>query len=33
VNVAAGEVTCEPVADAVGLGYTPLETVLPLRVA
>jgi alanine dehydrogenase len=33
VNVAAGEVTCEPVADAVGLGYTPLETVLPVRVA
>jgi alanine dehydrogenase len=33
VNVAAGEVTCEPVAEAVGLGYTPLETVLPLRVA
>ncbi|HEY3764389.1 MAG TPA: alanine dehydrogenase [Gaiellales bacterium] len=33
VNVAAGEVTCEPVADAVGLRYTPLETVLPLRVA
>ena len=33
VNVAAGEVTYEPVADAVGVGYTPLETVLPLRVA
>ncbi|HEX3329501.1 MAG TPA: alanine dehydrogenase [Gaiellales bacterium] len=33
VNVAAGEVTCEPVADAVGSRYTPLETVLPLRVA
>ncbi len=33
VNVAAGEVTCEPVAEAVGLRYTPLETVLPLRVA
>jgi len=33
VNVAAGEVTCEPVADAVGVGYTPLEMVLPLRVA
>jgi alanine dehydrogenase len=33
VNVAAGEVTCEPVADAVGARYTPLETVLPLRVA
>ena len=33
VNVAAGEVTCQPVAEAVGLDYTPLETVLPLRVA
>jgi alanine dehydrogenase len=33
VNIAAGEVTCEPVAEAVGLGYTPLDTVLPLRVA
>ena len=33
VNVAAGEVTCEPVAEAVGTRYTPLETVLPLRVA
>jgi alanine dehydrogenase len=33
VNIAAGEVTCEPVADAVGIRYTPLETVLPLRVA
>jgi alanine dehydrogenase len=33
VNVAAGEVTCEPVAEAVGARYTPLETVLPLRVA
>jgi alanine dehydrogenase len=33
VNVAAGEVTCQPVAEAVGLGYTPLDTVLPLRVA
>ncbi len=33
VNVAAGEVTCEPVADAVGIRYTPLETVLPLRAA
>ena len=33
VNVAAGEVTYEPVADAVGVRYTPLETVLPLRVA
>jgi alanine dehydrogenase len=33
VNVAAGEVTCQPVAEAVGLEYTPLDTVLPLRVA
>jgi alanine dehydrogenase len=33
VNIAAGEVTYEPVADAVGIRYTPLETVLPLRVA
>ena len=33
MNVAAGEVTCEPVADAVGVRYTPLETVLPLRAA
>jgi alanine dehydrogenase len=33
VNVAAGEVTYEPVADAVGVRYTPLETVLPLKVA
>jgi alanine dehydrogenase len=33
VNVAAGEVTYEPVADAVEARYTPLETVLPLRVA
>jgi alanine dehydrogenase len=33
VNVAAGEVTCQPVAEAVGLAYTPLDTVLPLRVA
>jgi len=33
VNVAAGEVTCEPVAEAVAARYTPLETVLPLRVA
>jgi alanine dehydrogenase len=33
VNVAAGEVTYEPVADAVGARYSPLETVLPLRVA
>jgi alanine dehydrogenase len=30
VNVAAGEVTCRPVAEAVGLRYMPLETVLPL---
>ena len=33
VNVAAGEVTYEPVAEAVGIRYTPLETVLPLRAA
>jgi alanine dehydrogenase len=33
VNVAAGEVTYEPVAEAVEARYTPLETVLPLRVA
>jgi alanine dehydrogenase len=33
VNVAAGEVTYEPVADAVEARYTPLETVLPLKVA
>jgi alanine dehydrogenase len=33
VNVAAGEVTCQPVAEAVGLEYTPLDTVMPLRVA
>jgi alanine dehydrogenase len=33
VNVAAGEVTCRPVADAVGLRYTPLQTVLPLTAA
>jgi alanine dehydrogenase len=33
VNVAAGEVTCRPVAEAVGLPYTPLQTVLPLSVA
>ncbi|HEY2789881.1 MAG TPA: alanine dehydrogenase [Gaiellales bacterium] len=33
VNVAAGEVTCEPVADAVGTRYTPLDAVMPLRAA
>ncbi|MEP6640418.1 MAG: alanine dehydrogenase [Gaiellales bacterium] len=33
VNVAAGEVTCQPVAEAVGLEYTPLDRVMPLRVA
>ncbi len=33
VNVAGGEVTCEPVAEAVGVGYTPLESVLPLHAA
>jgi alanine dehydrogenase len=32
VNVAAGEVTCKPVAEAVGVGYTPLESVLPVNV-
>ena len=25
VNVAAGAITCEPVAEAVGLPYTPLD--------
>jgi alanine dehydrogenase len=33
VNVAAREVTCEPVADAVGVRYVPLETVLPVHTA
>ena len=33
VNVAAGEVTCRPVAEALDMRYSPLETVLPLRVA
>ncbi len=33
VNVAGGEVTCEPVAEAVGLPFTPLEGVLPVRAA
>jgi alanine dehydrogenase len=33
VNVAGGEVTCEPVAEAVGLRYTPLKNVLPVRAA
>jgi alanine dehydrogenase len=33
VNVAAGEVTCEPVAEAVGTRYTPLDAVMPLRAA
>ena len=33
VNVAGGEVTCEPVAEAVGLRYTPLDNVLPVRAA
>ncbi len=33
VNVAGGEVTCEPVAEAVGLRYTPLENVLPVPAA
>ncbi|HVN61477.1 MAG TPA: alanine dehydrogenase [Gaiellaceae bacterium] len=30
VNVIDGKVTCEPVAEAHGLAYTPLESVLPL---
>jgi len=30
VNVIDGRVTCEPVAEAHGLTYTPLESVLPL---
>ncbi len=33
VNVAGGEVTCEPVAEAVGVAYTPLESVLPVHAA
>ena len=33
VNVAAGEVTCRPVAEALDMPYSPLETVLPLSVA
>ena len=33
VNVAAGEVTCRPVAEALDMRYSPLETVLPLSVA
>jgi alanine dehydrogenase len=30
VNVAAGEVTCRPVAEALDMRYSPLEAVLPL---
>jgi alanine dehydrogenase len=33
VNVADGHVTCEPVAEAVGMEYTPLSQVLPLQAA
>jgi alanine dehydrogenase len=33
VNVADGRVTCEPVAEAVGMEYTPLSQVLPLQAA
>ena len=33
VNVADGLVTCEPVAEAVGMEYTPLSQVLPLQAA
>jgi alanine dehydrogenase len=33
VNVAEGRVTCEPVAEAVGMKYTPLSEVLPLQAA
>jgi alanine dehydrogenase len=33
VNVADGRVTCEPVAEAVGMEYTPLSRVLPLQAA
>src|SRR6476660_1906600 len=33
VNVADGRVTCEPVAEAVGMEYTPLSQVLPLQTA
>ena len=29
VNVAAGAITCAPVAEAIGLDYTPLEQALP----
>ena len=29
VNVISGRVTCQPVADAVGLPYTPLDQILP----
>ena len=33
VNVADGRITCEPVAEAVGMAYTPLSQVLPLQAA
>jgi alanine dehydrogenase len=33
VNVADGRITCEPVAEAVGMEYTPLSQVLPLQAA
>ena len=33
VNVADGRVTCEPVAEAVGMEYTPLSQVWPLQAA
>src|SRR3954451_4917202 len=33
VNVADGRVTCETVAEAVGMEYTPLSQVLPLQAA
>jgi len=33
VNVADGKITCEPVAEAVGMDYTPLSQVLPLQAA
>jgi len=33
VNVADGRITCEPVAEAVGMEYTPLSQVVPLQAA
>jgi alanine dehydrogenase len=33
VNVADGRITCEPVAEAVGMEYSPLSQVLPLQAA